>query len=545
MSLFHFAADFAADSSSQISALSSIIPGMVEGISTPRTEQVGEAIERRVYAVWGVPPETQAYAMAKYSRSSQGMLESIAELSEQRAAQFLETFYFQYGHRSIADLAHLAIAFEHVSILAAIAVVDEQVWDGQERSTRYQNFSRTRYHVPDSVLGSPTGARYRAECDALFGAYADLARGLTDCLKRVVARPEHLDEGSYTRTLRARALDVARYLLPLATRTSVGQITSARVIERQISRLLADPLPECRTIGRELRAACERPAEAPLLRRAGTDPVLLEAASAPTLVKYTAPSTYVARTRAALAAEAERLLGALPPSPPSPTVELAEPAPLERELAATLLYGADRRRHSYRQILGALADLPAAALEPVLAAAQAARGDHDDLLREHQAGYGLVFDLIMDVGAFRDLHRHRRCVQVARDPDPADGFDDPEEIFRAGLGDDGAAIAREAGLLARYRQALERAFAAAGELRPELGVESLYLLPLAARVRALFKMDYAQAAYMAELRTGPTGHFSYRRVAWAMHQALAARHPALAGPVRAIDPYAVVDLLRR
>src|SRR5215831_8630260 len=161
-----------------------------------------QPIKRRVYAVWGVPPETQAYAMAKYSRSSQGMLESIAELSEQRAAQFLETFYFQYGHRSIADLAHLAIALEHVSILAAIAIVHEQVWDGQERSTRYQNFSRTRYHVPDSVVGSRLEARYQAECDALFAAYGELGRGLTDCLKRVVARPERLDEGSYTRTLR-------------------------------------------------------------------------------------------------------------------------------------------------------------------------------------------------------------------------------------------------------------------------------------------------------------------------------------------------------
>ena len=54
-------------------------------------------IERHVYAVWGVPPETQAYAMAKYSRSSQSMLESIAELSEERTAKFLETFYFAYG----------------------------------------------------------------------------------------------------------------------------------------------------------------------------------------------------------------------------------------------------------------------------------------------------------------------------------------------------------------------------------------------------------------------------------------------------------------
>jgi len=128
---------------------------MVEGVAARVPTREPEPIERRVYAVWGVPPETQAYAVAKYSRSSQGMLESVAELSSQKAEQFLNTFYFQYGHRSIADLAHLAVAFEHVSILAAIEVVDEQLWDGQERSTRYQNFNRTRYHLPESVDGGP------------------------------------------------------------------------------------------------------------------------------------------------------------------------------------------------------------------------------------------------------------------------------------------------------------------------------------------------------------------------------------------------------
>src|SRR6188472_2480819 len=80
---------------------------------------------RRVYSVAGVPPEIQAYALAKYSRSSQGMLESIQELSAQKAEQFLDTFYFQYGHRSIADLAHLVFGLEQVSILAAMAIVDE------------------------------------------------------------------------------------------------------------------------------------------------------------------------------------------------------------------------------------------------------------------------------------------------------------------------------------------------------------------------------------------------------------------------------------
>src|SRR6202165_1462357 len=106
---------------------------------------------RRVYSVVGVPPEVQAYALAKYSRSSQGMLESIQELSAQKAEQFLDTFYFQYGHRSIADLAHLVFCLEQISILAAVAVVDEPVWDGQERSTRYQPFRKTGWHLPEEV----------------------------------------------------------------------------------------------------------------------------------------------------------------------------------------------------------------------------------------------------------------------------------------------------------------------------------------------------------------------------------------------------------
>src|SRR5829696_10341177 len=109
----------------------------------------------RVYAVVGVPPEVQAYAMAKYSRSAQSMLESIGELSVQRTEQFLNTFYFQYGHRSIADLAHVTMGVEEVSILAAIRVVDEQLWDGQERSTRYQPFKKTGYLTPDELEGQP------------------------------------------------------------------------------------------------------------------------------------------------------------------------------------------------------------------------------------------------------------------------------------------------------------------------------------------------------------------------------------------------------
>src|SRR6201982_470618 len=87
-----------------------------------------------VFAVYGVEPEVQAYAMAKYSRSALSMKESLREITAQKAEKFLNTFYFQYGHRSIADLAHVALAVEKLSILAAIELAGEQRLGGQGRS---------------------------------------------------------------------------------------------------------------------------------------------------------------------------------------------------------------------------------------------------------------------------------------------------------------------------------------------------------------------------------------------------------------------------
>src|SRR5271166_6639281 len=102
-----------------------------------------------VYAVHGADPEVLAYGMAKYSRSALSLRESLSELNEQKSEKFLNTFYFQYGHRSIADLVRLAFAIERLSILAATILVDEPRWDGQERSTRYQDCKKSGYYVPD------------------------------------------------------------------------------------------------------------------------------------------------------------------------------------------------------------------------------------------------------------------------------------------------------------------------------------------------------------------------------------------------------------
>src|ERR1700744_6327825 len=121
---------------------------MLMPVMSERPKEISTENPTEVYAIHGAEPEVLAYAMAKYSRSALSMKKSLTEISSQRAEQFLNTFSFQSGHRSIADLAHIPFAIEKLSLLAAITVVDETRWDGQERSTRYQDFRRSGWDTP-------------------------------------------------------------------------------------------------------------------------------------------------------------------------------------------------------------------------------------------------------------------------------------------------------------------------------------------------------------------------------------------------------------
>src|SRR6516162_6578461 len=158
-----------------------------------------------VYAVHGADPEVLAYGMAKYSRSALSLRESLSELNEQKAEKFLNNFYFQYGHRSIADLAHLAFAIEKLSILAATILVDEPRWDGQERSTRYQDFQKSGYYVPNFAGDTEAESRYREAANHLFAEYQHFSGGMFDYLRERILKPEEMKQEAYERTLRARA----------------------------------------------------------------------------------------------------------------------------------------------------------------------------------------------------------------------------------------------------------------------------------------------------------------------------------------------------
>jgi thymidylate synthase ThyX len=510
-----------------------------------------------IFAVHGADPEVLAYAMAKYSRSALSMRESLREISTQRAEQFLNTFYFQYGHRSIADLAHIAFAVERLSLLAAIVLVDEQRWDGQERSTRYQNFLKSGWYFPDFGQDAGAAQLYTETINNLFTTYQRTTAAVLEALRRRIPCPETLKPDAYERTLKARAFDVARYLLPLATNTSLGQIVNARTLETQVSRLLSHPVAEVRDLGLKLREAATGPAWNVNAQSAEAfveklDPALAEEAAglftrevrtAPTLVKYAEASQYLIQTQTELTHAAAELLKGLPIAE-APVVDLVERTEtLEVELAATLIYLA--AHHPYRQIRDLMAALPEARVAEIIELGLRHRGRHDEALRAFHAGAALRFDILMDVGGFRDMHRHRRCVQIIQGFTPLHGCEIPD----CGDLEPGVNLLEEAGVLGEFRSALASAHAAGAKIAsssaPEAAQSALYLLPLATRIRSLFKMDFAEAQYISELRSGPAGHFSYRRVAWEMYKALERQHPSLARHIRVTDFTEPIDLLKR
>ena len=251
---------------------------------------------------------------------------------------------------------------------------------------------------------------------------------------------------------------------------------------------------------------------------------------APTLVKYSAPNDYVLATRAELAQAAAELMKNAPIEAQG-VVDLVDDQPLEIDLATTLLYGACQ--YSYRQLARTVASLEETRRNEIIALGARHRGRHDELLREFSAGQGLRFDILMDIGGFRDMHRHRRCVQILQPFTSAHGYEVPEGLA-------------EAGLLPQYDSAMTHAHKAFVNVSQAGFVENAaYVLPLGTRTRALFKMDFAEALYIAELRSTPAGHFSYRRIAWEMYQAVARKHPALAQYFRVADIHQPIDLLQR
>ncbi len=465
---------------------------------------------KRVITVAPLPPEKCAYALARYSRSADSIRQSLEWVRTHNSEKFLESYYFQYGHQSIADLGHTVLCFEGISELAATEIEDEPLWDGQAKSTRYQDFGRTGFITPPD-LADP--APYEAAATALLAAYASVHAAEMERLRDALPRPAEMKPDAYERNIAARAFDVARYLLFWGIPTNVGQVTSIRTLEKQIKRLASSPYDELRSLATEIAAACA--AEPDCRWYTATEPETI----APTLARHADPDTHSPAAQQVLSDWAAQNLGSVADAD-VPDIDLVRPNDPLAEISATLLYTVTQ--HSFRSLYETVRAWSTARQREILDVALQSRGRRDDMLREFR-GAQFCFDMVIDLGAYRDMHRHRRTQQFRQAYSGTLGYATP---LHAPAG---------------YGPAIDGAFEAFRSL-PQPAAQ--YILPFAAKSRFLFKMDFAEAEYISRVRSGVKGHFSYRQIAWDMKRCVEEQLPELGRLIHATPPD-VEDPLRR
>jgi thymidylate synthase ThyX len=474
---------------------------------------------RRVYQLAKdgrtLTPEVVAVALAKSSRSPLPFDVNAGLVTEEGASKFHDKWVLGYGHNSVAEGATGHVCVEKVSMLCAKAIEDGRLGSYIEASTRYQEWSRHNFAVPPE-LDAPVLATLRRDyvrhCYKLFAQYEMVLAKVLMALEAATPRPAHMTGEAFLKNLHAKGCDVARGMLPASATTNLGYVSNARTFEHNVSKLLSHELGEMRQVGAEML------------------PPLKE--QFPTLLKYAAVKPYLTSYRERL----QGLAASLVPRSRSPFffgphMLFIEPRPLEEAhisaLANALFPFTDA---PYSEIVARLARLDEVQMAAAYNALFEDRGDHDGTpraLEDHPLG----FELVMDFGTWRDLQRHRMTTQFNQLLSPDLGYHTPGEILDMGLMGDWAGV--EAGA-AMYNVLL-------GELGPAV---AQYAVPMAYRMRSLFKLNVRELHALVELRSRPGGHINYRRVAAEMYHEVARVNPLLVSNLR-LSPIAEDDDLKR
>jgi thymidylate synthase ThyX len=378
----------------------------------------------------------------------------------------------------------------------------------------------TRYIAYDAPIGDGLGYRYwrhpelgpdyEAAMDSLFGAYADALPRVLAWAEGRFPRAEGQPEAAHRGSLKAKALDLLRGLLPASSLSHMGMFASGQAYEQLLLRLYASPLPEARDYADMILAELKAIMPSFVARVERPD-------RGGEWISYLEQRGQAAERRA-------RQLGldrARRQQHAGPEVRLLSVEGNERDLLAALLFEA--ASCSEEETRRAIDALPPDECAAMLVELVGERGN-----RRHRPGRGLEalryrFEVVSDYGAFRDLQRHRMLTVQWQALGPELGAGVPDELEQAGVSD-------------LYRAGLERSRAEYARIvdagRPEMAP---YALCLGYRIRYVLDMNAREAMHLIELRSGREGHPAYRAVAHALHAEIARVHPAVAAAMSFVD----------
>ena len=494
-------------------------------------------VDRPVFCLRNLPEVVKGALFARYSRSTKslrrllldefitepesGFAAIVSAVGDSPAAQLVaarqaEAFYERvligYGDDSVAELGGAHVACEGVSNIAAKLLEDSRLGlSPLEKSTRYVRFDLPgpdgyRYLREPVLMASPFAERYTATMDNLFATYRALLGPVQAWLQAQFPRDEATTPRAYRNAIQAKALDLLRGLLPMATQTNVGLFGNGRAFEYLIIKLAAAPFAEARALSEAIQTELDYVIPA-FVKRARSE-------------RGKAYAAYLAATREQ-AAQCAAQLAIAPTNEPAIAVRLVDYDPqAEEKMVAAILY--PHLDLPLDSILASISAMPAQERQAIIAAAVGERGS-----RFHRPGRAFeepyyTFDILADIGAYRDLQRHRVLTQERQRFTVSHGYVTPPELERIGVAP-------------QYRAALEQAAELVTDLQRDFPNEAQYAVPFAFRVRWRMKLNLREAYHLIELRSARQGHPAYRQIAQMMFQAISAVHPTLTAGMRFVD----------
>jgi len=416
-------------------------------------------------------------------------------LNNQRAQAFYSKWLSQYGDDSIAQITGTHVLVWGVSQVAMKFIEDQRVGlEPIEKSTRYVNFGskvsgRYLYYIPRPDLErAGLLSDYTAVMDHLFDTYVSLLNPLQTWLRGNFSEKDSV--------LEKKAFDTLRGLLPMSTLGQVAFRGNAQAFEYLINRTTRHPLGELRWFASDLKRELDK--EIPsLLLRVSDD-------------KSQEYQSYLNRryenVRELIADEVVRA--------PQAEVRLVElDAESEVKILAGILF--QQSHGTWDQAMDRARHLSEEARRKVFDAYVSGRkGRWYKVGRAFENAY-MRFEIVMDAGSYRDLHRHRMMTQERQLFSAHHGFTTPPELVEAGLADP-------------FREAIEQATRLFKKLEVVDRDLAQYAVPLACRMRFYQWQNFRQLFWETELRTVSQGHPDYRFIEHEKYRLVREKFPLIA-----------------
>jgi len=448
-----------------------------------------------------------------------------------KARAFYERVLVGYGDDSVAQLGGAHLACENISNVAVKLIEDARIGIAPlEKSTRYVRFDqkdaagRYLFYREPRIMASNHRDAYRDVMNRLFDTYsrqmepmlASIAKalpieqlevrdpatgkGLAYADAKKDDRLRRWAETAYRATVRAHACDVLRSYLPAATLTNVGMFGVGQAFEYLISKFYSCDLGEIKELGGAMHGELNQ--------------------LIPSFVKRAQLNEYLAGTTTAAKALAAKAVGVLPRDAKEPVTLIDYDDAAEEKIIAAILYS--HSRHPLMQLREIAAKISVDERHRMVAEHFAMRRHRRDKLSRAFENIYYTFDILGNLGLYRDLQRHRILTQERQDFTTVHGYDTPPEI-------------EEAGFKNEFDDCMERAAALYERIYADLPGEAQYVVPFAYKIRWYMKMNLREALHMCELRTMPQGHPDYRFICQEMWRKIQSVHPTLAESGKFID----------